>query len=371
MPSLQIKRLLLPTVTPVETRYSGQAQKGSRNGGQRPHHATSAGLYQPSNAASAGSRISSSAHEGGIMCLLDLLMSVRALRYPLLELLLDVMLVCCQQLIMLETHALAQNFDDGSESSLAGSWGSPNAAAAGTEEGPVAAMLDSGSTSKAQAQEQADGAAAAAAEAVAQLDRHVSNCTSSSGQRAGMMLSQLPSFAGLPTSANGLAGASSSSSEGSSSGEAESQLIKARLHSSGAEAAAGSSSAAAMRPTPVVVRVISSSSQETGSRSPAAQQQQGADRGAHRDTERPTVPAAASGRAELEDVLTLAVTWMRKADPFLFPTAASHSKLHGGIGKPPAAHKLGLLLSGVCASYPAHWQQVVPVCSGLLLCSPA
>ncbi len=307
------------------------------------------------------------------MCLLDLLMSVRALRYPLLELLLDVMLVCCQQLIMLETHALAQNFDDGSESSLAGSWGSPNAAAAGTEEGPVAAMLDSGSTSKAQAQaqEQADGAAAAAAEAVAQLDRHVSNCTSSSGQRAGMMLSQLPSFAGLPTSANGLAGASSSSSEGSSSGEAESQLIKARLHSSGAEAAAGSSSAAAMRPTPVVVRVISSSSQETGSRGPAAQQQQGADRGAHRDSERPAVPAAASGRAELEDVLTLAVTWMRKADPFLFPTAASHGKPHGGIGKPPAAHKLGLLLSGVCASYPAHWQQVVRVCSGLLLCSPA
>eukprot|EP00891_Asterochloris_glomerata_P002316 jgi/Astpho2/2316/e_gw1.00043.1.1_t len=199
---VKIKRLLLPTVTP------------------------------PSNAASAGSCISSSAHEGGIMCLLDLLMSVRALRYPLLELLLDVMLVCCQQLIMLETHALAQNFDDGSESSLAGSWGSPNAAAAGTEEGPVAAMLDSGSTSKAQAQEQADGAAAAAAEA------------------------------------------------------------------------------------------------------------------------RPAVPAAASGRAELEDVLTLAVTWMRKADPFLFPTAASHGKLHGGIGKPPAAHKLGLLLSAI----PVHQQ---------------
>ena len=290
------------------------------------------------------------------MCLLDLLMSVRALRYPLLELLLDVMLVCCQQLIVLETHALAQDFDDGSVSSLAGSWGSPNSAAAGTEEGPVAAMLDSGSSSKAQAQaqEQADGAAAAAAEAVPQLDRHVSDCTSSSGQRAGMMLSQLPSFAGLPTSANGLAGASSSNSEGSSGGETESQLIKARLHSSGAEAAAGSSSAAAMRPTPVVVRVTSSSSQETGSRGPAAQQQQGADRGAHRDSERPAfVPAAAPGRAELEDVLTLAVTWMRKADPFLFPTAASHGKPHGGIGKPPAAHKLGLLLSGVCASHPA------------------
>ena len=289
------------------------------------------------------------------MCLLDLLMSVRALRYPLLELLLDVMLVCCQQLIVLETHALAQNFDDGSESSLAGSWGSPEAAAAGTEEEPVAAVLDSGSSSKgeAQPQERAHGAAAAATEAVAQLDRHVSDCTSSSGQRPGMMLSQLPSFAGLPTSANGLAGASSSSSEDSSSAEAESQLIKARLHSSGAEGAAGSSSAAAMRPTSAVVRVISSSGQETGSRGPAAQQQQGVDRGAHRDSERPAVPAAAPGRAELEDVLTLAVTWMRKADPFLFPTAASHGKPHGGIGKPPAAHKLGLLLSGLCARYPA------------------
>lgn len=35
-------------------------------------------------------------------CLMDMLMTVQALQYPLLDLLLDVMLMCCQHLIMLE-----------------------------------------------------------------------------------------------------------------------------------------------------------------------------------------------------------------------------------------------------------------------------
>lgn len=45
-------------------------------------------------------------------CLMDMLMTVQALQYPLLDLLLDVMLMCCQHLIMLEGQSWDLNDSD-------------------------------------------------------------------------------------------------------------------------------------------------------------------------------------------------------------------------------------------------------------------
>ena len=73
-PSLQIKQLLV-LVTPVNPPVT--CQHIGSNG--QAHQAMMKGS-----------------------CLMDMLMTVQALQYPLLDLLLDVMLMCCQHLIMLE-----------------------------------------------------------------------------------------------------------------------------------------------------------------------------------------------------------------------------------------------------------------------------
>jgi hypothetical protein len=55
--------------------------------------------------------------------------------------------------------------------------------------------------------------------------------------------------------------------------------------------------------------------------------------------------AGPNPRAEVEEVLRMALAWLRRADPYSFPAAGSNSE-QGAAGRPPAGHKVGYLLSG-------------------------
>ena len=52
-----------------------------------------------------------------------------------------------------------------------------------------------------------------------------------------------------------------------------------------------------------------------------------------------------SPKAEVDEVLRMALAWLRRADPYGFPAAGGNSE-HGAAGRPPAGHKIGYLLSG-------------------------
>ncbi len=55
--------------------------------------------------------------------------------------------------------------------------------------------------------------------------------------------------------------------------------------------------------------------------------------------------AGPSPKAEVEEVLRMALAWLRRADPYGFPAAGGNSE-QGAAGRPPAGHKVGYLLSG-------------------------
>ncbi len=55
--------------------------------------------------------------------------------------------------------------------------------------------------------------------------------------------------------------------------------------------------------------------------------------------------AGPNPRAEVEEVLRMALAWLRRADPYGFPAAEGNSE-QGAAGRPPAGHKVGYLLSG-------------------------
>jgi len=55
--------------------------------------------------------------------------------------------------------------------------------------------------------------------------------------------------------------------------------------------------------------------------------------------------AGPNPRAEVEEVLRMALAWLRRADPYSFPAAGGNSE-QGAAGRPPAGHKVGYLLSG-------------------------
>ena len=55
--------------------------------------------------------------------------------------------------------------------------------------------------------------------------------------------------------------------------------------------------------------------------------------------------AGPNPRAEVEEVLRMALAWLRRADPYGFPAAGGNSE-QGAAGRPPAGHKVGYLLSG-------------------------
>lgn len=58
--------------------------------------------------------------------------------------------------------------------------------------------------------------------------------------------------------------------------------------------------------------------------------------------------AGPNPKAEVEEVLRMALAWLRRADPYGFPAAGGNSE-QGAAGRPPAGHKVGYLLSGDCA----------------------
>lgn len=53
-------------------------------------------------------------------------------------------------------------------------------------------------------------------------------------------------------------------------------------------------------------------------------------------------------KAEVEEVLRMALAWLRRADPYGFPAAGGNSE-SGSAGRAPAGHKVGYLLSGESA----------------------
>lgn len=55
--------------------------------------------------------------------------------------------------------------------------------------------------------------------------------------------------------------------------------------------------------------------------------------------------AGPNPKAEVEEVLRMALAWLRRADPYGFPAAGGNSE-PGAAGRPPAGHKVGYLLSG-------------------------
>lgn len=55
--------------------------------------------------------------------------------------------------------------------------------------------------------------------------------------------------------------------------------------------------------------------------------------------------AGPNPKAEVEEVLRMALAWLRRADPYGFPAAGGNSE-QGAAGRPPAGHKVGYLLSG-------------------------
>ena len=56
--------------------------------------------------------------------------------------------------------------------------------------------------------------------------------------------------------------------------------------------------------------------------------------------------AGPNPKAEVEEVLRMALAWLRRADPYGFPAAGGNSE-QGAAGRPPAGHKVGYLLSGI------------------------
>ncbi len=60
--------------------------------------------------------------------------------------------------------------------------------------------------------------------------------------------------------------------------------------------------------------------------------------------------AGPNPRAEVEEVLRMALAWLRRADPYGFPAAGGNSE-QGAAGRPPAGHKVGYLLSGKPGMY--------------------
>lgn len=57
--------------------------------------------------------------------------------------------------------------------------------------------------------------------------------------------------------------------------------------------------------------------------------------------------ATPNPKAEVEEVLRMALAWLRQADPYGFPAAGGNTE-QGAAGRPPAGHKVGYLLSGGC-----------------------
>lgn len=55
--------------------------------------------------------------------------------------------------------------------------------------------------------------------------------------------------------------------------------------------------------------------------------------------------AGPNPKAEVEEVLRMALAWLRRADPYGFPAAGVNTE-SGAAGRPPAGHKVGYLLSG-------------------------
>ena len=62
--------------------------------------------------------------------------------------------------------------------------------------------------------------------------------------------------------------------------------------------------------------------------------------------------AGPNPKAEVEEVLRMALAWLRRADPYGFPAAGGNSE-QGAAGRPPAGHKVGYLLSGDCQPGPS------------------
>ena len=60
--------------------------------------------------------------------------------------------------------------------------------------------------------------------------------------------------------------------------------------------------------------------------------------------------AGPNPKAEVEEVLRMALAWLRRADPYGFPAAGGNSE-QGAAGRPPAGHKVGYLLSGECTGF--------------------
>lgn len=76
--------------------------------------------------------------------------------------------------------------------------------------------------------------------------------------------------------------------------------------------------------------------------------------------------AGPNPKAEVEEVLRMALAWLRRADPYGFPAAGGNSE-QGAAGRPPAGHKVGYLLSGDCFDFDPIYRFVVITAS--LLCS--
>ncbi|KAL0051235.1 hypothetical protein WJX82_004155 [Trebouxia sp. C0006] len=266
-------------------------------------------------------------------CLMDMLMTVQALQYPLLDLLLDVMLMCCQHLIMLEGQSWDLN-DTEEDDQLEEESASDNG-------------------------HEADGEQSVEEEG--QNKDHAEEAVTASSS----MLTPNGFRAVSPEAPATPANSSETFPQHSTSAASPS-------YTTTTDACLASQAVPAVQTTAVDhANSTSPTSRSSASHEPVQSADQSADESLQsldrRDGSDPGAIEATAGsasgslsesadeagpnpRAEVEEVLRMALAWLRRADPYGFPAAGGNSE-QGAAGRPPAGHKVGYLLSAVPRQY--------------------
>lgn len=269
-------------------------------------------------------------------CLMDMLMTVQALQYPLLDLLLDVMLMCCQHLIMLKGQSWELN---------------------DTEEDD---QLDEESVSDNGDEPDAEQSAPQPDHGKRLADEAVTASSSSSMQTPSAFRAVSPEAPVTPANSSEIFPQHSTSAPSPSCISTDACLASRALPT--AQAAVAHEEEEPTSPT----------SSGSGSQNPVqSADHQSADGSLHSldrqvDSD-PGATAATAGsasgsvsesgdepgpspKAEVDEVLRMALAWLRRADPYGFPAAGGNFE-HGAAGRPPAGHKIGYLLSAVPRQY--------------------
>ncbi|KAL0026664.1 hypothetical protein WJX79_002501 [Trebouxia sp. C0005] len=265
-------------------------------------------------------------------CLMDMLMTVQALQYPLLDLLLDVMLMCCQHLIMLEGQSWDLN-DTEEDDQLEEESASDNGHEADGEQSVEG---------EGQNKDHAEEAVTAS-----------SSTLTPNGFRA-----VSPEAPATPANSSEIFPQHSTSAASPSYTTTDACLASQAPPAVQATAVDHATSSSPTSRSSASHEPVQSADQS------ADESLQSLDRG---DGSDPGVTGATAGsasgslsesadeagpnpRAEVEEVLRMALAWLRRADPYGFPAAGGNSE-QGAAGRPPAGHKVGYLLSAVPRQY--------------------